>query len=570
MMRWKFILCFTLFGCAKSATEVAQFRTLPTPEALEKTCETVDVAPAVTQVAENVWMARGYDLANTYLIATSEGNVIIDAASCPDRAAPQKAALLAAAPGPIVALIYTHSHLDHVGGASVMADEGTQIWATDALFPHLMKQYGVFRETESRRAGRQWGLHVGHEEMACSSIGKRLDLIAASDVGILRPTHTFSGQHQLNFGETEIHLVEAHGETHDQLFVWLPQLEVLFPGDNYYSAFPNLYTVRGTSPRPVDQWIQSLDEMRVRDPKVLLPSHTAPVLGKTKIRAVLTDYRDAIQWTRDHVVRGANKGLHLPEIVAGAGLPEHLASQPYLKEMYGQTDWSVRAIYGNELGWFDGRAELLYAPEDASRREIEMMGGPTVVLAQAKRALDNDDAAWAAYLVGKVRDSDMLESEAYSSLLYSALKKAGTERYNTNGRAYLLEAAHEVKNGWVSLPEPQVNARFLGDIPIEVFFDSVVARLIPESSMDVHQTVQFVFPDLDVVLFLTIRRGVAEYRLDTPLPGTPEPLAVVRVDSLTWKRLALGLEGPTAAVLSGRLKVKSLGAFQRFMNHFRQ
>jgi alkyl sulfatase BDS1-like metallo-beta-lactamase superfamily hydrolase len=44
-------------------------------------------------------------------------------------------------------------------------------------------------------------------------------------------------------------LVEAHGETHDQLFIWLPRQRVLMPGDNYYRAFPNLYTIRGTTPR---------------------------------------------------------------------------------------------------------------------------------------------------------------------------------------------------------------------------------------------------------------------------------------------------------------------------------
>jgi len=313
-----------------------------------------------------------------------------------------------------------------------------------------------------------------------------------------------------------------------------------------------------------------LDHMRRKDPKVLLPSHTAPVVGKTQIRQVLTDYRDAIQWTRDHVVRGANEGLHLSQIVAKAGLPQHLAIQPYLKELYGQTDWSARAIYGNELGWFDGRAELLYAPIDAVQREIELMGGPSLVLSKAQHALEGGDAIWAAYLVGKVRDSGLVEPDVYTSLFYAALKKAGGERYNTNGRAYLLEAAHEVKNGWTPLPEPQVNARFMRDIPIEVFFDSVVARLIPESSMSIHQTVQFTFTDLKVELYLTIRHGIAEYQLGSPLPGTPEPDAVATVDSLTWKRLALGLEGPTSAVLGGRLKVKNLGHFQRFMGHFKK
>lgn len=50
-------------------------------------------------------------------------------------------------------------------------------------------------------------------------------------------------------GEEVFELVEAHGETHDQLFVWLPRQKALLPGDNYYQSFPNLYTIRGTSAR---------------------------------------------------------------------------------------------------------------------------------------------------------------------------------------------------------------------------------------------------------------------------------------------------------------------------------
>ena len=209
-------------------------------------------------------------------------------------------------------------------------------------------------------------------------------------------------------------------------------------------------------------------------------------------------------------------------------------------------------------------------PEDAVKREIELMGGPETVLMQAQSALNKGDAAWAAYLVGKVRDSGVVPPDEYKGLLYASLKQTGAERFNTNGRAYILEAAHEVKHGWTSLPTPVVNERFMAEIPIQVFFDSVVSRLMPETAMDVHESVQFVFPDLDAVLYLTIRRGVAEYQMAAPLPGTPEPSAVATVDSLTWKRLALGLESPTAAVLGGRLKVIQLGSFLRFMGRFRK
>ena len=51
----------------------------------------------------------------------------------------------AAGKAPIHSIIYTHSHVDHVGGAEVWKEEGTKIWGTEALTEHFFKQYGAFR-----------------------------------------------------------------------------------------------------------------------------------------------------------------------------------------------------------------------------------------------------------------------------------------------------------------------------------------------------------------------------------------------------------------------------------------
>ena len=47
---------------------------------------------------------------------------------------------------------------------------------------------------------------------------------------------------KLTLSGIDIHLYHAPGETNDQIFVWLPKFKALFPGDNFYRAFPNLYT----------------------------------------------------------------------------------------------------------------------------------------------------------------------------------------------------------------------------------------------------------------------------------------------------------------------------------------
>ena len=557
-------------SCRQPIEEVVQVRSLPSPADLERQCEEQAAEPQVEQLAPGLFIARGFDLATTVLIQTEAGNVIVDTGMSPTRARPMRDALLEQAPGPIAAIIYTHSHMDHIGGASVWAEEDTQIWSTEAFYPHLMKQYGSFREAETRRAARQWGLHVDEGALSCSAIGRRIDLRAALDVGILKPTHTFSGSHTLSIGGVDLELVEAHGETHDQLFVWIESMGALLSGDNYYAAFPNLYTIRGTSPRPVDQWIASLDAMRRKDPELLVPAHTAPLKGKQEIRAVLTDYRDAIQWTRDAVVRAANKEEDVDSMVASIGLPLHLADKPYLKEMYGQLDWAVRAIYGNQMGWFDGRADRLYTPTDASAREIGLMGGPDAVLAAAQEALDAGDGPWAAHLLAKLQASGLMELSEYSAQLAQAYEMVGVAQSNTNGRAYLLESAHELRVGREELPKPVVNDQFLMAIPLEVLFENLAVRLYPERAMDVHESVVFVFPDEQVEYVVTVRRGVAEVIEGSPLPETPAPVARVQTDADTWRKLALGKETPIAALSSGRMKVDGLMKFRAFMGRFRR
>ena len=275
--------------------------------------------PRVEQVSERIWVALGYDLANTVLIATDEGHVVVDVGMNPSRAAPARDALLAAHPGPVRHVIYTHSHIDHVGGAEAWVEEGTRIWATEAFADHFFKQYGTFLPVEAARAQRQFGRDVAVSSLPCSALGRRVDLEGTLRNGARMPTDVFSGATGFEVGGVRVELVEAHGETHDQLFVWLPEEKVLLPGDNWYRAFPNLYTIRGSQPRPVDDWIDSLDAMRRLEPEILVPSHSGPVRGADEVQEALRNYRDGIQWVRDAVVRGANAGEDVDTLAAEIG-----------------------------------------------------------------------------------------------------------------------------------------------------------------------------------------------------------------------------------------------------------
>ncbi|WP_372369218.1 alkyl sulfatase dimerization domain-containing protein [Candidatus Uabimicrobium sp. HlEnr_7] len=539
------------------------------PKQLEHQTKKIIAKPRVVQVTKNVFVALSYDLANVILIRTTAGNVIVDTASCPERARQIKKALKEHMMEKTAAVIYTHSHVDHMGGASVWIDKGTQVWATKAFAEHLFKQYGLFTPTERQRGWRQFGRHVAQKDLPISAIGKRLDLEAVLENGTRIPSHTFSNKQILQIGSQEIHLVEAHGETHDQLFVWLPKQKILMPGDNYYHAFPNLYTIRGTQPRPVDEWIQSLDKMRSYDPQYLVPSHTHPVIGKENIRKSLRDYRDAIQWIRDEVVRRANRGESLAKMTEEIALPSHLAQAENLQELYGQIDWSVRAIYTNELGWFDGNSDQLYplAKNESAKREIDLMGGAKKVIATAKKARTTGEIKWAIHLLAKLRDSG-LQNHTVNSELSLCYKDLAKKVFNTNGRAYLLERAHELAQGKSALPLSKLDDTLIAQVPLKVIFTIMCSKLIPEKSINVHETVEFHMEDTKEKFIITVRNGIAELVLEKSLPDTPKPIAIVRTDSMTWKKLALNKQQAASAITSGKLSIEGKVAFLKFLKKF--
>jgi alkyl sulfatase BDS1-like metallo-beta-lactamase superfamily hydrolase len=574
---WCEILILTLSAFFWTGCAGPEKRIIPAPDSLAIHCREMIGEPRIERISGHVWLAIGYDLASTVLIQTDAGHILVDPGMSPVRAQTVKEELLKVVPAaPIRAIIYTHSHIDHVGGASVWAEPETEIWATEAFVDHFFKQYGLFIRAESIRGGRQFGAHVSEKDLACGALGPRPDLGVAMAEGVRLPTRTFSGLKRLTIGGVTAEMIESHGETHDHLIVWIDADRTLIAGDNFYWAFPNLYTIRGTSPRPVDSWIGSLDEMRRLSPEHLVPMHTRPIHGRDAIATALTDYRDSIQWVRDETVRGANRGEELDTLAERIKLPPHLVGKPYTRELYGQVDWSVRGIYDTSLGWFDGRPDKLYPvpAREAAAREVALIGGPERILALADEALAEGNFRWSIHLLTKLRVSGLADAGLDTALrnrLTIGYEKLAAGLDNTNGRAYLLESAHELQEGQAAPATTKIGPEVAAKVPLSVLFSQMAVRLEPDHSMEVHEALHFVFPDENRQFVVTIRRGIAEVVEGEPLPGTPEPVAILVTDAVTFRLMALNLLSPLTAFTEGKAEIHgSRLGFIQFMNRFRK
>ncbi len=522
--------------------------------------------PEVIKVTDHVYVAVGFGLANSILIEGENGNIIVDCLESDGVAKQVKAAFSKINNKPVKAIIYTHNHADHIFGSGVMAgDDDPEIYAHELTNYYIDRLVSVVQPIISMRSFRMFGIFLDEQSHINCGIGPQLDGDENVERSLRRPTKTFTDSLDLEIEGIKIKLVHAPGETNDQLFVWLPDQQVLLPGDNIYKTFPNLYTIRGTPYRDVKGWVNSLDKMRHLKAKYLVPSHTRPITDEEEIEKVLRDYRDGIQFVHDQTVRQMNLGKTPDEIVEIVKLPIHLSSSPFLKEFYGRVDWSVRAIYNGYLGHFDGNATTLIplSKIDKAEKMAALAGGEKDLLAKAKSALGNKEYQWALELADYLLVLD-LENENAKDIRFQCLQALGENQSNPNARNYYLSQALEMK-GQVNDGEVPRPPAIVHTIPLASIFQAISVYLKAEDCLEFDQKAVFYFTDEKCYWSIHIRNGVAEVQ-----PFAMEnPDLEITTTAVIWKEIAAEIRSPTLAVASRKVKVKGgLNKFKKFMNLF--
>jgi alkyl sulfatase BDS1-like metallo-beta-lactamase superfamily hydrolase len=492
------------------------------------------------EVFGDVRCAIDYDLANLAMIKVDGGYVAIDAGARPETTRQIAGEWEHVAGGPIKALIYTHSHPDHIGGADGFRLEGVPIWAHSRFMDELADMQLLPNATFFRGV-RQFGSALPVEVALSSGIGPPFRGVDVSLPPLHIPTMTFERTEELVIGGRPMILRSSPGETHDHLSVWLPEQKLLFAGDNIYKAFPNLYTFRGMSARPVRQWIETLDEMRLLRPEVLVLGHTASIQGAERIYALLTDYRDAIAFVHDSVIRGINAGKPPNQLAREIRLPPHLADQPFLQEHYGTIAASVRGVYTGYMGWFDGDAANV-DPEPMSEVGawlVEELGGKKEVLRRIDVAMEKRDLRKALWLCRMLSGyaPDCNETREVKAL---ALERISESCDNPIVRNWQLSEAAFLRRK-AKLPEkPKVTSATIARTPIERILSLLPSRLNPKSAGKVTMAIGFDILDTKQQYTFFVRRGVGE--LATGILGTPE--IIIRATEHNMKRVFLVGEVP--------------------------
>jgi len=385
---------------------------------------------ALSFAGGRIFQATGFG--NTFMVTTKAGNVIVDT-SLPMNAARHKALLRAVSAGPIRDIILTHSHGDHTGGVSAWKEAGT----------HVVGQANEveFRNYQTRLEGF-FAARNAAQYNATAGIG-RMGGAGANPGNYAAPPLAdvlFDKEYRFKLGNLTFDCLAMPGETPDMLNVWIPELKALFIGDNYYASFPNMYTLRGTPPRPALNYVESIDKVLALKPEIVLPSHGVPIVGAENVRKTLTQYRDAILYVHDATVRGMNEGKDVYSLMQSIKLPPEL----YVGEGYGAISWSVRGIYEGYAGWFDTDPATMYptAPSQADAELVRVAGGAGPVAARAE-ALVATDPALALRLTSAALAAEPKNPAALTAR-QNALEKLLTLSKNSNESGWLHAGLNRV------------------------------------------------------------------------------------------------------------------------------
>jgi len=520
------------------------------------------------EIAPGFYQLRGFDLSNMHVVEGEKGIVVID----PLISAETAAAALALyrrhrGERPVTGLIYTHSHIDHFGGAKgVVSPEEVEERAIPVLAPaeflhHAISENVYAGTAMGRRAGYMYGAKLGRgpDGQVGSGLGQTTSL---GTVTLIPPNLdvTRTGQEETIDGVRIVFQLTPGTEAPAEMNFHFPDQRVLCIAENATRTMHNILTPRGALVRDPRIWAHYLEEaieLFGADSDTLFAVHHWPLWGQERIVDYLKKQRDLYAYLHDQTLRLLNQGLTGPEIAEALELPPSLAREWHCRGYYGSVSHNAKGIYQRYMGWFDGNPAHLWQhpPVESARRHIEFMGGAEAVLERARRSFEQGDYRWVVEVVNHVVFAEP-GNEAARELQADALEQLGYGSENAVWRNFFLMGALELREGIVGTPTDSAAPDILAQLSVGQILDAMATRLDGPRAWDARLTINWEVTNPDEKHLIEVENGVLNHRPDR---HHPEADATLTIERRALNEMLAKTADLAELATSGRLRVEGDG-----------
>ena len=389
---------------------------------------------------------RSYDLATMTFVRSKSGWIVIDPLGGEENVCEGLEKLRASFPdgdseNRIVAVIVTHSHVDHYRGIQALVKDGYSLvppgkakiveeerngekyetvsydsgeilyLAPVHFYDEAVSENLYLGNSMTRRSNYMYGRTLPHDERGHvgSGLGKS---VGTAKGGLYKPSLEIdfpSGDlRTLVIDGLTVSFLDAHdSEAPSECHIYFHPYATLCPGENITHTMHNLLTCRGAKIRNPKAFSRAIDRSLQEwggEIQTIVGTHHWPVWGNEGCREIMESQRDMYRFFNDQVIHGINQGKNMEEIAEAFELPPVLASKCYNRGYYGSLNHNVKAVFQYYVGWWDGNPANYYRyPEvDAALRFVECMGGAGCVLGKAREYFKNGDYRWAMELTRQV------------------------------------------------------------------------------------------------------------------------------------------------------------------------
>jgi alkyl sulfatase BDS1-like metallo-beta-lactamase superfamily hydrolase len=534
------------------------------------------------QVTAGVYQIRGFDLSVMSIVESDHGYVVVDPLlTVPTARAGMELVYKHLGKKPIVAVIYTHSHIDHWGGVKgVISQEEVDAGKVKVIAPENFLEAAISENiitgnVMSRRATYMYGNLLPRDPKG--QVGAGLGQTTSNgNPSLIDPTDYVTAATQtmtVDGLEIEFQLTPDTEAPAEMNFLF-PKYRALCMAENCTHNMHNIYTLRGAQVRDAKGWAHYIDaaiEQFAGRYDVIFATHHWPTWGAEAGVTFLKQQRDMYKYLHDETLRLANQGYTLLEIPEMIELPPELFRAWYNRGYYGSVNHNVKAIYQKYLGFFDGNPANLHPlpPTEAGRLYVEFMGGADALLAKARASYAEGNYRWVAQVVNHLVFADP-QNEAACSLQADALEQLGYQAESGPWRNFYLSAAKELRDGVLDLPAPKsVAPDTIRATPLEMFFDLLAVRLIGPKAAGKKIVLNSNFTDIGEQYVVTVENGVLHHAKGKQSPHAD---ATVTMSRSALDEILLGESTLPEKLAAGEVQIEgrreALGEFLALMDTF--